>query len=161
MNPQDSTAFQNAIQLAHARQTRTAYEQFCILASCNANRNDPDLLLWIAETTPSYEEAQRAINEVSTIAPYHPGLPQARTLLARWQQPISPMQFFQVEVYRCPFCGTSVQPVIMNKVSPLGWTIFIILIVGIVTIEFCWLGLLLRTNVIECPMCNRNLKGLI
>ncbi len=161
MNPEDSNAFQNAIQLAHAGQTRTAYEQFCILASCNANRNHLDLLLWIAETTPSYEEAQRAINEVSNIAPFHPGLPQARALLARRHQPIAPMPSFQVEAYRCPICGTMVQPVIMNKVSPLGWTIFAILIMGIITIEFCWLGLLLRTNVIECPMCNSNLKGLI
>jgi hypothetical protein len=161
LNPEDSATFQNAIQIVHAGQARTAYEQFCILASNNANRNHPDLLLWIAETTPYYEEAQRAINAVSTIAPYHPGLPRARTLLARWHQPISPMPSFQVEAYRCPICGTSVQPVIMNKISPLGWTIFAILIIGIITIEFCWLGFLLRTNVIECPMCNGNLKGLI
>ncbi|MDQ2888398.1 MAG: LITAF-like zinc ribbon domain-containing protein [Chloroflexota bacterium] len=166
MNSKDFDAFQQAIQLARAGQTKAAYEQFCILVGNYENRSHPDLLLWIAETTPSYEEAQRAINEASSIAPHHPGLPQAHAQLARRQQPTTHMHmhmhlFPQVGAYSCPFCGTSVEPIIENKVSTAGWVIFFILILGIITFELCWLGLLLRENVVECPVCNGNLKGYI
>jgi uncharacterized Zn-finger protein len=164
MNPEDTTAYQNAIQLARIGQMTRAYEQFCTLSKNHANRQDPDLLLWIAETTPSPQEAQRAINEVKGIAPYHPGLPQAQTQLAHRQQPIPQVHMHliqQVGVYRCPFCGTSVEPIIENRISPVGWTIFIILLLLIITIELCWLGLLIRENVVKCPMCSGNLKGYI
>jgi len=162
MNPRDSAAFQKAIQLTYAGQKRTAYEQFCVLASNHTNRNHPDLLLWIAETTPSYEEAQRAINEASSIMPYHPGLAQARDLLTRGCRPISHMPFFQVDdAYRCPFCRTLIQPVIVDRISPAGWTIFLILIVCVITIELCWLGLFLRETVVQCPVCNNNLRGFL
>jgi hypothetical protein len=164
MDTKDSTIFHQAIQLAQVGQTKTAYEQFCMLASNHINRSQPELLLWIAETTSSYQEAQRALDEVIHIAPYHPGLPQAQAQLARRQQPIPQLNMHliqQVGVYSCPFCGTSVEPIIQNKVSPVGWTIFVMLLVLIFTIELCWLGLLIRENVVKCPMCNGNLKGYI
>ena len=65
------------------------------------------------------------------------------------------------KVYTCPFCGTSVEPVVVNRVSVAGWIIFTILLLLVFTIELCWVGLLLRENVVQCPICNGNLKGLI
>jgi len=164
MNQQEAVAFQGAIQLAHAGQVKAAYDQFCLLASNKDNRNDPDLLLWIAETTASSEEAQRAINEVTSIAPSHPGLLQAQAQLARrpqLSQHVHTHLFPQMETYRCPFCGTSVKPIIQSKVSTAGWVIFFLLIFFIITIEICWLGLFIRQNVVTCPMCSRNLKGYV
>src|SRR6266567_352658 len=129
MNPGDTTTFQNSVQLARAGQVSIAYHQFCTLAKKSENRNNPDLLLWIATTTPSSQEAQRALYEVTRIAPHHPGLPQVQAQLAQRAQPAYSMNmhmhlFPQIGAYRCPFCGTSVEPVIVNKISTAGWIIF-------------------------------------
>ena len=162
MTPEDTITYQNAIQSAQAGQTRIAYEQFCRLAMNPINRQFPDLLLWIAATTPYSEEAQRAINEVMSIAPHHPALPQAQAQLLQRQQPRLHMHFVQeAGAYSCPFCGTSVNPIIENRTSPVGRTVFFILLICIITIELCWIGLLIRETVVTCPMCRRNLKGYI
>lgn len=161
MDSRDAAAFQDAIQLARSGQIRIAYERFCKLSNNPENRKDPDLLVWIAETSPLYAEAQRAIDEARSIAPQHPRLPQAQALLASRYPSSQPSLSFQTGEYRCPFCGTSIYPIIENRISRAGWLIFALLIVCVITIELCWLGLLLRENVVKCPVCNRNLQGLI
>ncbi|HEU5230360.1 MAG TPA: hypothetical protein VFU49_21250 [Ktedonobacteraceae bacterium] len=161
MKSEDVPAFQYAIRLARLGQTRNAYEQFCKLSRNPPNRNDPDLLLWIAETTPLYAEAQRALDEAESIAPHHPGLPQAEALFTRRFPSAAQLLSFQTGDYRCPFCGTLTHPIIVNRVSAAGWAVCVALIVCIVTIEFCWIGLFLRENIVTCPMCNHNLKGMM
>lgn len=161
MDPRDVATFQNAIRLAHVGQTQTAYEWFCTLSNNPTNRKDPDLLLWIAKTAPFYAEAERAIGEARSIAPQHRELPQTEALLARRYPASQPSLAFQTGVYRCPFCGSSIFPVIENRISSAGWVIFVLLIVCVVTIELCWIGLLIRENVVKCPLCNGNLRGLI
>ena len=58
--------------------------------------------------------------------------------------------------YRCPYCGSGMTPVYVQKVSPLGWVIFTIgllfFIIG------CLIGLLFKKNVKVCPQCGHRLR---
>ncbi len=95
MSPEDMALCQQAIDLAQSGQRRAAYEQFCSIHN-HGNPEDVTLLYWIAVTTPSREEAQRAIDTVARIEPDHPELPALRAYLDRkrqeqkqWQQPLT------------------------------------------------------------------------
>lgn len=57
--------------------------------------------------------------------------------------------------YRCPRCGTSALPVVERRISAAGWVVFTILLV--LTLVFCWVGLLIREDVRVCPVCGLNL----
>lgn len=63
--------------------------------------------------------------------------------------------------YSCPFCRTSVGPIVRSRVSQAGWVVFFVLLCLIITCEICWLGLLITENVVQCPMCGGNLKGMV
>ncbi len=53
--------------------------------------------------------------------------------------------------WRCPVCGSRLSPVFLNKVSPVGWCVFV-LGLGFAIIG-CLFGLLFRHNVRVCPEC--------
>src|SRR5579883_2927986 len=94
MNSEDSQMFQQAIQLARSGQRETAYAQFSELRQ-RGNQENPDLLLWIAFTTPYQSEEQQILDRVAVLAPYHPGLPAARQSYAQRyhiQQPAPQLQ---------------------------------------------------------------------
>ena len=114
MNLADTATFQQAVQLAQSGQKETAYGQFSSLARINSNYTDPDLLLWIAYATPHREEAQQALNSVATIAPNHPGLPEARNRHFQREAFLTPQNR---PMFHCPYCHTTALPRIERKVS--------------------------------------------
>lgn len=84
---------------------------------------------------------------------------QAQPLL---NQPFAPPQQPQPLVYQqqqnmaykqmCPRCGGQHFPRIERKISQTGWIVFAVLLV---TIPFLfWIGLLIKEDVIICPVCN-------
>jgi len=64
MSPEDVALCQQAIELANSGQKQAAYEQFCSIHA-HGNSDDVTLLYWIAFTTPSLEEAQRATDTIA------------------------------------------------------------------------------------------------
>lgn len=86
MNIDDIALFQQAQRLANTGQRQAAYDLLCNVRS-RGNNDDPDLLLWIAFATPYQQEAQQALETVSSIAPDHPGLANARMHYAQQWQP--------------------------------------------------------------------------
>jgi hypothetical protein len=151
MNLADTAAFQQAAQLAQSGQKEAAYSQLSSLARINSNYKDPDLLLWVAHTTPYREEAQQALNSVANIAPNHPGLPEARN---RHLQRVAFLTLQNWPMFQCPFCHTTVLPRIERRISTAGWVFFIILLGFMITIPFCWIGLLMKEEYRVCSVCS-------
>src|SRR5437016_941882 len=87
MNSEDTAMFQQAMQLANSGQKDVAYAQLNAIR-LRGNQNNPDLLLWIAFTTPYQAEAQQTLDSVAAMAPDHPGLHAARRdYMQRYQSP--------------------------------------------------------------------------
>jgi len=82
MSPEDVARCQQAIDLAESGQKQAAYEQFCALLN-HGNFEDVTLLYWIAATTPSRAEAQRALDTIARLEPDHPKLQTLQTYLDR------------------------------------------------------------------------------
>ncbi len=183
MNSDDVALFQLAKQLARSGQKQAAYDQLCTIRA-NGNDNDPDLLFWIAFTTPYQSEAQQVLDTVARIAPDHPGLPDALAYQGqRWQQqaqlypqqPVQPYPQQQVQVYpqqvymplyaqqyvplvpalHCPYCHTYAPPLIKRRISTAGWVVFGVLL--FFTIIFCWIGLLIKEDYRVCSYCGASL----
>jgi uncharacterized protein YbaR (Trm112 family) len=55
--------------------------------------------------------------------------------------------------FRCPWCGFSGPPLTHRRIAPAGWAVFIILLLGCVTILFCWIGLLITEDYRVCGGC--------
>lgn len=55
---------------------------------------------------------------------------------------------------RCPFCGSRAAPVFVQKISPIGWIVFIF---GIWLCLLGLIGLFLKRNVRVCPDCGHKL----
>ena len=87
MSSEDVALCQEAIKLANSGQKQAAYKQFCLIHS-HGNAEDVTLLYWIAATTPSPVEAQRAIDTIARIEPDHPKLPALQAYLDR-KRPLS------------------------------------------------------------------------
>ena len=150
MNPTDRETFQQAVQLAQNGQREAAYNLVSTISRINDNYNDPDMLLLVADTTPHQDEAQQALDRVMSIAPNHPGLPMVRnrhlervTVLAQQNRPL----------FQCPLCHTNVPPRVGRKISTTGWVVFVLLTCFLITIPFCWIGLLIKEDYRVCSMC--------
>jgi hypothetical protein len=150
MNSTDRETFQQAVQLAQNGQREAAYNLVSTISRVNENYNDPDMLLLVADTTPHQDEAQQALDRVISVAPNHPGLPVVRnrhlervTVLAQQNRPL----------FQCPFCHTTVPPRVGRKISTTGWVVFILLTCFVITIPFCWIGLLIKEDYRVCSMC--------
>jgi hypothetical protein len=158
VKPYDVEIFQQAKQLANSGQKQAAYNQFCALYN-NGNDNDPDLLLWIAFTTPHQSEAQRALDTVSHIAPGHPDLFQARAYQTQQQQQYMQPPYQQYiplgPALHCPYCHTYAPVRIERKISTAGWVIFGVLL--FFTLIFCWIGLLIKEDYRVCSNCGSKL----
>jgi uncharacterized Zn-finger protein len=162
MNPNDQNMFQQAMQMANTGQKAAAYAQLKVVQS-NANEYDPDLLLWIAFTTPYLAEARQALDTVTSIAPEHPGLPAARVHYAQQQYPqqqylqpyqqayIAPLNIRLGPVLQCPYCHTQAPVRIDSKISTAGWVIFAVVLVFF--FPLCWIGLLIKEDYRACSYC--------
>lgn len=150
MNPTDRATYQQAMQLVQSGQRVVAYNLISTISRINENDNDPDLLLLVADTTPHQDEAQQALDKVASIAPNHPGLLAVRN---RHVQRLSPLQQQIMPLFQCPICHTTVPPYIARKISTTGWVVFILLTCFLITIPFCWIGLLIKEDYRVCSVC--------
>jgi hypothetical protein len=160
MNSQDATLFQQAIQLAHSGQQGAAYSQFTALRQ-RGNQGNPDLLLWIAHTTPYQAEAQQMLNTVATLAPHHPGLPGARQIHAQrfqLQQPVPVVTGFGPAMH-CPYCHTYAPSLIRQRVSTAGWITLAVLVV--VFFPLFWIGFFIKEDYYVCSGCGVRLGGIM
>ena len=120
MNEDDIAQCQRAIQLAESGQKQMAYTQFCALLS-HDNADNTTLLSWIAYTTPSLDEAQRAIATIARLEPDHPRLQFLRSYVSRKQQRAG----VQVgTTLQCPSCHHVGSARVVQKVSAVGWIWF-------------------------------------
>jgi RNA polymerase subunit RPABC4/transcription elongation factor Spt4 len=58
--------------------------------------------------------------------------------------------------YHCPKCGSSYLPIIDRRISSAGWITFALLLVF--TLIFFWVGLLMKEDVVICPVCRWRLN---
>ena len=119
MSPEDVALCQQAIKLANSGQKQTAYKQFCLIHN-HGNTDDVTLLYWIAVTTPSSVEAQRALDTIARIEPDHPKLPALQAYLDRKR----PLDVRFGAMVQCPYCHTQARPFIKSEVSTGGWIFF-------------------------------------
>ncbi|HVU66726.1 MAG TPA: LITAF-like zinc ribbon domain-containing protein [Ktedonobacteraceae bacterium] len=159
MNSEDMAIFQQAIELARSGQKETAYARFSELRQ-RGNPENPDLLLWIAYTTPYQVEEQQILDRVGALAPYHPGLPAARQSYAqRYQvqqmvpvQQAVPVAAFGVgPVIHCPLCHAHAPALVQQRISTAGWITFGVLL--FVFLPLFWIGLLIKENYYVCSRC--------
>lgn len=53
----------------------------------------------------------------------------------------------------CPECSSPARPYIREKINTWGWTIFIIGLLGTVTVLVSWVALFIRDRYKVCPDC--------
>jgi len=94
MSPEDVALCQQAIELANSGKKQAAYEQFCFIHD-HDNSEDVTLLYWIAFTTPSPEEAQRATDTIARLEPDHPKLQALRAYVDRKEERQPPQQPYE------------------------------------------------------------------
>jgi hypothetical protein len=150
MNAEDTALCQQAIELANSGQKQAAYEQFCMLHN-KGNTEDTTVLSWIAYTTPSLDDAHRAIATIARLEPDHPRLDYLRNYVSRRQQrgvyaPLGRMG----PVLQCPYCHYTGPVRVAQKVSVGGW-IFLVLFLSFFLIGL--LGLLFTKNYYVCSSC--------
>ncbi|HTK07846.1 MAG TPA: hypothetical protein VL485_11800 [Ktedonobacteraceae bacterium] len=124
MSPEDTARCQRAIDLANTGQKQRAYQQFCALY--NRNASNITLLYWLASTTPSLVEAERALDTIDLLEPNHPNLPKLRNHLSNMQQRAAhaAMVGRVGPSLQCPYCH-HVSPVrVTRKISVGGWVWF-------------------------------------
>jgi hypothetical protein len=118
MSPEDIARCQQAIDLANAGQHHVAYIQFNALYK-QGYTEDITLLYWIAYTTPSAEEAYRAVWSISHLEPAHPKLQELRKYVDQKQQRAA-----QGPSLQCPYCYYFGSARVKRKVSVAGWIWF-------------------------------------
>jgi len=160
MNSIDTTIFEQAIQLARSGQRGAAYAQFSDLR-LRGNQQNPDLLLWIAFTTPYQGEEQQLLDMVTALDPYHPGLPAARQGYAqRYQvQQVVPIIGRVGPVLHCPYCRAYAPSLIRQRISTGGWITFVVLLFFF--FPLFWIGLLIKEDYYVCCSCGVRLGGIM
>ncbi len=154
MNTEDTVRCQHAIKLANSGQKQMAYQLFCALYPRNAK--EVTLLYWLAYTTPSPEEAQRAIATIARIEPDHPKL---QALQQHVQSTVYIAPGGVGPVLQCPYCH-HVGPVrVAQKISTGGWICFGVLLFAF--LPLCWIGLLIKRDQYACGMCGIVLGAMI
>jgi hypothetical protein len=118
MNAEDTARCQQAIALANAGMKDAAYLHFYELYS-HGNAEDVTLLYWLAYTTPSLVEAQRAIATIYRIAPHHPTLPDLRRYVSRKSQ--RELHGSLVPMLECQHCHYNGPAQTKSKVAVGGW----------------------------------------
>jgi hypothetical protein len=157
MDLNDQSMFQQAMQMANSGQKAAAYAQLKVIQS-HGNDYDPELLIWIAFTTPYPEEARQTLDTLTEIAPNHPGLAAARANYVQQQLPqpyqqqyIAPANIRLGPVLQCPYCRTQAPVRIESKISTGGWVTFAVLL--FVFFPLCWVGLLIKEDYRMCSYC--------
>ncbi len=152
MNDEEIARCQKAIELAESGQKHTAYREFCALYN-QGNAGDTTLLSWIAYTTTSFEEAQRAIVDIARLEPEHPRLDYLCRYVSRRQQrgdyaqPIGRMG----PMLQCPYCHYLGPARIAQKISTGGWIFFVVFLC--IFFPICWIGFLIKKDYYACGSC--------
>lgn len=79
MNPTDLAKFNQAVSLAQSNQKSLAYVELKKLHP--ANSSEPNLLLWLAFTSPDFSESEQLIGQASELAPNNADVVGARQWL--------------------------------------------------------------------------------
>ena len=149
MSPEDIIRCQQAINLANTPgQKQVAYMQFCELYSRNIN--DVTLLYWLAYTTLSREEAQRAIGTIASLEPMHPKLQELQAYVSKKQYYVLAQPAIGPALH-CPYCHFYGPAHIEEKTSVGGWVCFGIMLV--LFFPLCWIGLLIKRSYYTCGSC--------
>jgi hypothetical protein len=82
MTPEQTQLFNQAVSLAQSGDKSTAYSELKQLSRATGAK-DPNLLLWLAFTSPDLEEAETAIGMAESYAPFDPNVATARTWLTQ------------------------------------------------------------------------------
>ena len=147
MSPEDVALCQQAIELANSGQKHAAYEQFCSIHN-HGNPEDVTLLYWIAFTTSSLEEAQRAIDTIARIEPNHPRLLELQAYVDRKEErqhrqrqeeqkkQAASHVVRQVPIIECLHCHGRAPAIVKRKVSTGGWVLFACLLTGLLVSLF-------------------------
>jgi hypothetical protein len=147
MSPEDVALCQQAIELANSGQKQAAYELFCSLHN-HGNTDDVTLLYWIAFTTPSLAEAQRALETIARLEPSHPRLRELQAYVDRKeererrqrQEEQEKQAAFHVgrpvPIIECPHCHGRAPAVLKRKVATGGWVLFACLLTGLLVSLF-------------------------
>ncbi len=56
-------------------------------------------------------------------------------------------------VLKCPNCGSTQTPILVEKTSIAGWIVFGIMIIFIITIPWCKVGLNMKDRYYVCHTC--------
>lgn len=88
MEPEDLTQFNKAVELFNMGGKASAYQQIKRLKE--KYPDDPNLLLWLAFTTPDLKESEEAIQHLSLVDPSNPNLNSARSWLQSEKAKIAP-----------------------------------------------------------------------
>lgn len=157
INSENTATFQQAIQLANSGRVDAVYALFTDLLR-RGNQGNPDLLLWIAFTTPHQAEAQQMLDTVTALVPNHPSLPAARQHYA---------QRYQIQQYivgagmgpslHCPYCHRYASTYIQKRISTAGWITFGVLLLFF--FPLFWIGLLIKEDIYVCSGCGIKLGG--
>ena len=178
MSPEDTALCQQAIDVANSGSSfkQTAYEQFCSIRD-HGNPEDVTLLYWIAFTTPSLEEAQRAIETIARIEPSHPRLQELQAYVDRKRHRQDQKQHQQQQVQKqqqqfgyapprgrfggvlqCPYCHNVGPARIESRISTGQVIGFIILL--ILFFPLCWIPLVSGgEEYYVCAYCGIKLGG--
>jgi len=162
MSPEDVALCQQAIELANSGQKQSAYEQFCSIYN-HGNSEDVTLLYWIAVTTPSLEEAQRAMDTIARSEPNHSELHALQAYVAQKEESVrlqrqeeeekQAASHWQFPILTCPYCHTKAPVLPYSKVSTAGCILSVILLLSVVGIPLCWIGLLMKDKYYQCSGC--------
>lgn len=152
MNEEEIARCQRAIAQARSGEKYPAYREFCALYT--GNEGDTTLLSWIAFTTPSVEEADRAIADLARLDPEHPGLEFLRNYVSKKRMNVGQVALspdWLLPVMSCPYCHHTGKVRIVKKISTGGWIVFVVVL--FLFFPLCWIGLLIKTDYYACNRC--------
>jgi hypothetical protein len=85
---------------------------------------------------------QFAPQQIPQVQPFQP---QPQHLTYQTPRPL-------MNTYHCTRCGSNHPPVMQRQISTAGWIVFAIILVTF--FPLFWIGLLIKDNVMICPVCN-------
>jgi hypothetical protein len=82
----------------------------------------------------------------------------------RWPRAVPGRRPAEAGEYRCPFCGCSSPPNVIQRTSPTGWVVFwTLLVLGLfcflIGCLLCFIGLMIKESVRVCPVCGNTITG--
>ncbi|NWJ96554.1 MAG: LITAF-like zinc ribbon domain-containing protein [Chloroflexi bacterium] len=137
-------------------------------------RQIADTLNRIDPSNPGIAQLQQHINQTWPAPPAPPPYQPPAYQQPTYQQPTYQQPAYQQPVYQqpavvyqqpvyiqagtsyCPFCHTNVPPRRIRRISSAGWVVFTLLL--LFTVVFCWIGLLMKEEVMICSTCGMRIQ---